>query len=127
IGDMRGGVLMNPWSEDVREHLFFRTTGFTQSNIYAYKAFYTVIGQSNMAIANINSYAGKGVSDAVKNQAIAEARFMRATAYTYLVMNFGAVPIITNNIEAIDNASIVRHTVSSIWEFITRDYLFAAE
>lgn len=125
LGDMRGGVLVNPWSS--REHLFFRTTGVTSSNINAYKAFYTVIGQANTAMANINTYAGAQVSEAVKNQAIAEARFMRATAYTYLVMNFGEVPIITNNIEQIENPDLVRNTIPSIWEFITRDYLFAAE
>lgn len=127
LGDMRGGVIINPWSTDVREHLFFRTTGVTASNINAYKAFYTVIGQSNTAIANINTYAGAQVSEAVKNQAIAEARFMRATAYTFLVMNFGPVPIITNNVEHIENPDLVRNTIPSIWEFITRDYLFAAE
>lgn len=126
LGDMRGGVLMNPWSADVREQLFFRTTGVTQSNIDAYKAFFVVIGQSNMAILNINKYAGSKVSANVKNQAIAEARFMRATAYSYLVMNFGPVPIITNNIENINKADLQRNTEASIWEFITRDYLFAA-
>ncbi|PSR54721.1 RagB/SusD family nutrient uptake outer membrane protein [Adhaeribacter arboris] len=128
LGDVRGGTTWYPWgTTGVRENVLFRTSGVTQSSLDAYQAFYNVIGQSNMAIYNINRLAGPEVSEAVKNQAIAEARFMRATAYTYLVMNFGEVPIITNNIEEMNNADIVRNTIPSIWEFITRDYLFAAE
>jgi len=128
LGDVRGGTTWYPWgTTGVRENVLFRTTGVTQSSLDAYQAFYNVIGQSNMAIYNINKFAGENVSEAVKNQAIAEARFMRATAYSYLVMNFGEVPIITNNVEEMGNADIVRHTIPSIWEFVTRDYLFAAE
>ncbi|MGV3639403.1 MAG: RagB/SusD family nutrient uptake outer membrane protein [Adhaeribacter sp.] len=128
LGDIRGGTTWYPWgTTGARENVLFRTTGVTQSSLDAYQAFYNVIGQSNMAIYNINKFAGPDVSEAAKNQAIGEARFMRATAYTYLVMNFGEVPIITNNVEEMNNADIMRNTIPSIWEFITRDYEFAAE
>jgi hypothetical protein len=71
---------------------------------------------------NINTYAGSEVSDDIKNHAIAEARFMRATAYTHLVMNYGPVPIIENNLDHLFSPSLKRNDVESVWEFIRRDY-----
>jgi starch-binding outer membrane protein, SusD/RagB family len=125
LGDFRGGSAWRAWGD--RDHVLFNTTSVSQDNAEAYRAFYTIVGQANMAIVNINQYAGAGVSDAVKNHAIAEARFMRATAYTHLVMNYGPVPIIENNLEHLDNAEVKRNTIESVWEFIRRDYEFAAE
>ena len=52
---------------------------------------------------------------------------MRATAYTHLVMNYGAVPIIENNLDHLVKPALRRNTVESVWEFILRDYEFAAE
>jgi len=129
IGDIRGGTLFYPWEQPAerRDNVLFRATGVSRSTLWAYQACYNVIAQSNMAIYNINRLAGPEVTEAVKNQAIGEARFMRATAYSILVTTFGEVPIITDNVADLDNPDKVRNTVPSIWEFITRDYLFAAE
>jgi starch-binding outer membrane protein, SusD/RagB family len=129
IGDIRGGTLFYPWEgpAERRDNVFFRATGVSKSTLWAYQACYNVVGQSNMAIYNINKLAGSEVTEAVKNQAIAEARFMRATAYSILVTTFGEVPIVTDNVADLDNPNKVRNTIPSVWEFITRDYLFAAE
>ena len=59
--------------------------------------------------------------------AIAEARFMRALAYRYLVMNWGPVPIITNNLDLLSDTSISRNTVPSVWKFITSEMRAVAE
>jgi len=125
LGDFRGGTTFRAWGD--RDHVLFNTTSVSTDNAEAYRAFYVTIGQANMAIHNINTYAGDGVSPEIKNHAIAEARFMRATAYTHLVSNYGPVPIIENNLENLNNPSLRRNTIESIWEFITRDYEFAAE
>lgn len=125
LGDFRGGTAFRAWGD--RDHVLFNTTSVSTDNAEAYRAFYVTIGQANMAIQNINTYAGEAVSEEVKNHAIAEARFMRATAYTHLVMNYGPVPIIENNLKHLDNPMLKRNTVESVWEFITRDYEFAAE
>lgn len=125
LGDLRGGTTFRAWG--YRDDVLFNTTEVSTSNNEAYRAFYIVIGQSNTLIQNINRYAGPEVSEEIKNHAIAEARFMRATAYSYLVMNYGAVPIIEDNLELLNNAAVRRNTIESVWEFITRDYLFAAE
>jgi hypothetical protein len=125
LGDFRGGTVFRAWGD--RDHVLFNTTDVSPDNSAAYRAFFVIIGQANMAIQNINTYAGASVSTAIKNHAIAEARFMRATAYTHLVSNYGPVPIIENNLENLSNPSLKRNTIESVWEFITRDYEFAAE
>lgn len=124
LGDLRAGTAFRAWGD--RDNVLFNTSEVSTSNSEAYRAFYIVVGQANTLIQNVNTYAGPQVSEAIKNHAIAEARFMRATAYTFLVMNYGAVPIIENNIALLNDKDLARNTVESVWEFITRDYLFAA-
>jgi starch-binding outer membrane protein, SusD/RagB family len=125
LGDFRGGTAFRAWGD--RDHVLFNTTSVSTDNAEGYRAFFVTVGQSNMAIQNIETYAGDQVSDEIKNHAIAEARFMRATAYTHLVSNYGPVPIIENNLEHLKSPSLRRNTIESVWEFITRDYEFAAE
>lgn len=125
LGDFRGGTTFRAWGD--RDHVLFNTTSVSTDNAEAYRAFYVTIGQANMAITNINTYAGSAVSPEIKNHAIAEARFMRATAYSHLVMNYGPVPILENNLANLDNPQLKRNTIESVWEFVTRDYEFAAE
>ncbi len=124
LGDIRGGTVFRAWGD--RDAVEFNITDVSEPNEQAYQAFFVVVGQANLAINNINTYAGEEVSEEIKNHAIAEARFMRATAYTHLVMNYGAVPIIENNIEHLFSPALRRNTIESVWEFIKRDYEFAA-
>lgn len=124
LGDIRGGTVFRAWGD--RDAVEFNITDVSEPNEQAYQAFYVVVGHANLAIHNINTYAGEAVSPEIKNHAIAEARFMRATAYTHLVMNYGPVPIIENNLEHLNNPMLKRNTVESVWEFIKRDYEFAA-
>jgi hypothetical protein len=124
LGDFRGGTTFRAWGD--RDHVLFNTTEASPDNSFAYRSFYVIVGQANLAIYNINTYAGSGVSDEVKNHAIAEARFMRATAYWHLVSIYGPVPIIENNLDHLQNPYLKRNLVADVWEFITRDYEFAA-
>ncbi|WP_290789731.1 RagB/SusD family nutrient uptake outer membrane protein [Flavihumibacter sp. UBA7668] len=119
LGDFRAGTAYSAWND--RGNVLFNTTGVTPENGTAWRSFFIVVGQSNLAIENINKYAGDGVSEAVKKSAIAEARFMRALAYRFLVMNWGAVPIIENNLTLLSDTTITRNTVSSVWRFITNE------
>ncbi|MGV3539598.1 MAG: RagB/SusD family nutrient uptake outer membrane protein [Rufibacter sp.] len=125
LGDLRGGTTFRAWG--FRDDVLFNTTEVSNSNSEAYRAFFIVVGQSNTLIQNVNRYAGAGVTDAIKNHAIAEARFMRAVAYMHLVSNYGPVPIIDNNLALLNNSAVRRNTVESVWEFITRDLEFAAQ
>ena len=124
LGDFRAGTAFSAWND--RGNVLFNTTGDNQENGAAWRAFFNVVGQSNLAIANINRYAGEAVTPEVKRMAIAEARFMRAVAYRFLVSNWGDVPIIENNIELLADTSLQRNTIKSVWRFITREMRAAA-
>ena len=119
LGDFRAGTAYSAWND--RGNVLFNTTAENGENNASWRAFFNVVAQSNMTIVNINKYASAGVSPAVKKMAIAEARFMRALAYRYLVMNWGEVPIITNNLDYLTDTSLRKNTIPSIWRFITRE------
>ncbi len=124
LGDFRGGTAYDAWFDNANSK--FNTTPDNQHNASSWRAFFNVVAQSNLAIYNINRFAGSAVSESVKKTAIAEARFMRALAYRFLVMNWGPVPIIENNFEHLNDTTIRRNTVSSVWRFITREMRAAA-
>jgi hypothetical protein len=125
IGDFRSGTTFSAWND--RGNVLFNTTAENGENNASYRSFYQVVAQSNLTIVNINANAGDGVTPSIKKMAIAEARFMRALAYRYLVMNWGEVPIITNNLEHLNDTTLRRNTVASIWRFITREMRAVAE
>jgi hypothetical protein len=125
LGDFRGGSAYSAWND--RGNVLFNTTGDNGENGSSWRAFFNVVAQSNLTIQNINKYAGDGVSPNIKTMAIAEARFMRALAYRFLVMNWGPVPVIENNTEHLFDTSITRNTIPSVWRFITREMRAAAQ
>ncbi|MEO6357782.1 MAG: RagB/SusD family nutrient uptake outer membrane protein [Ferruginibacter sp.] len=125
LGDFRAGTAFSAYND--RGNVLFNTTDITPENDAAWRAFFIVVGQSNLAIANINKYAGPAVSPTVKKIAVAEARFMRAVAYRYLTMNWGDVPVIENNLTLLNDTSINKNTSASIWRFITREMRAVAE
>ena len=125
LGDFRGGSAFSAWND--RGNVMFNTTGDNGENGASWRAFFNVVGQANLFLYNIEKYGGADVTAATKKRAIAEARFMRALAYRFLVMNWGPVPIIENNFEQINDTSITRNTVSSVWRFITREMRAASE
>jgi len=119
LGDFRAGTAYSAYND--RGNVLFNTTGDTPENGTAWRSFFNVVGQSNLAIININKYAGAEVSPQVKKVALAEARFMRALAYRFLVMNWGPVPIITNNQSLFADTSLTRNTEKSVWKFIINE------
>lgn len=124
IGDFRGGDVKSDYNQ--QDNVRFNTTGVTPENGASWRSFFIVVGQANQAIINIDKYATSAVSPAIKKMGIAEARFMRALAYRYLVMNWGEVPIIENNLTLLSDTSISRNTIPSIWKFITSEMKAAA-
>lgn len=125
LGDFRAGTAYSGWND--KENVEFNTTGNTTANGDSWRSFFIVVGQSNLTIANINKYAGPEVSDRARKMAIAEARFMRALAYRYLVMNWGEVPIIEDNQKLVSDTSLRKNTVESIWKFIISEMRSLAE
>ncbi len=119
FGDIRAGVTYRGYNE--RPNVEFSTNDITPENVKAWKALFITVGQANLLIANVNKYAGAGTSELARKTAIAEARFMRAVAYRYLVMNWGEVPIIEKNLDLLKDPTVTKNTVPSIWRFLTRE------
>lgn len=125
IGDARGGTLTSGSYQ--LENVRFNTTGETAENGASWRAFYNVVAQSNSLINNIDAFAGEEVTERIKNHGIAEGRFMRGLAYSYLVQNWGPVPIITNNTALLQDTTIARNTEETVWQFIIKDFRYAVE
>jgi starch-binding outer membrane protein, SusD/RagB family len=125
LGDFRGGTAYSAWND--RTNVEFNTTGDTGENGAAWRAFFNVVGQSNLTIQNIQKNAGVEVTAETKKFAIAEARFMRSLAYRYIVMNWGPVPVIENNLNLIDDPKVKPNTVQSVWKFITKEMRAVSE
>lgn len=68
----------------------------------AWRGFYRMIHRANAVI----QYGGElqDIDEAVKNQCIAEAKFLRAYAYYYLTVNWGKVPLYTEVATAVSDA-----------------------
>jgi len=89
-------------------------------NLWNY--FYYVIYSANAAIENIN--ASTGMTDAGKQLYTAEARFLRAWCYFYLVNTWGDVPLTTSS-DFDYNNHLFRSAKAAIYEQIKSDLLYA--
>lgn len=126
IGDALAG---NLWTNDGQMGQFF-VFGVTQNNAHmneAWNSLFRVIAHSNSVINNIPVKSGAGVSEALKTRVIAEARFMRATAYFYLVQLWGPVPIIENNSAIVFDAKVPKNPETDVYRFIIEDLEFCKD
>jgi hypothetical protein len=101
----------------------FQNMNVTQSNEYLYKGWaslYAVIGQANGIINNLNKNIAK-LPDSTINTALGECYFQRAAAYFLLVRNYGAVPIVTEANNYLQDYQVPRHIVSDVYKFIITD------
>lgn len=93
----------------------------------AWRSLHNVVGQSNMLIYSVTNSTSNQITEAQKNLAIAEARFMRAVAYMNIVANWGPVPIIENNLNLLQDYKIPTNKVEDVYKFVIRDLEFAAQ
>jgi hypothetical protein len=126
LGDGRSNNLFAPYSRYIYPFTNFTETSLTGPLVSAWGSLFNVIGQSNNTINNIETRA-VGVAEDKKNAAIAEARFMRGTAYWYLASLWGNVPIITDNVALVGNPIINTNSRNDVFEFAIRDLEFAAK
>jgi len=123
FGVAKGGSLN---SNDRTPYIEFDASATDQTTLLTgYKAFYKIVAQSNLTMLNIAGATGSTASDSIKNYGLAECHFMRGLAYYFLVSNWGAVPIVYNNITQLSD-SIPRNTIESVWQFILLDMRWAS-
>lgn len=126
LGDGRANNLFAPYSDYIYPFTNFTETSLTGPLVLAWSSLYNVVGQSNNTINNIQKFSSN-VTEAEKNEAIAEARFMRGTAYWYLASLWGDVILIEDNIPLVDNPIVNTNPRNDVFEFTIRDLEFAAK
>lgn len=91
-------------------------------------ALYSGINRANMFLENIDKV--NGFDAGVKEQYIAEARFLRAFYYFNLVQHWGDVPFkleSTYASQSVENKDIARTDKNKIYDFITREMAEVAD
>ena len=128
IGDILGGNSTTDNYNGRNSYLSFTVTSSDPSGALqsAYQSLWSVVANANVVAYNIKN-AGAGASEAGRNAGLAECYFMRAAAYYYLTLNWGAVPIIYDNTTQLGDTSIRRNNLSDVWKFIISDLTWAKE
>ncbi len=124
LGDGRAANMYAPFSDYVYPFTDLTETGLTGPLVSAWGSLYNVIQQSNNVIIGIT---GSTVSESVKSKYIAEARFMRGTAYWYLASLWGDVIISTDPKELVKNPVVNKNPLKDVYEFAMRDLEYAAK
>jgi len=91
-----------------------------------WRSLYIVVNQSNLTIQNLRNNAG-GVDEEVRQVALAEARFMRGVAYSYIGQLWGDAPIVTNTARLIDQPDAPKNRRQDVLQFAINDLQYAAE
>lgn len=129
VGDLMAGDMFHNWDQ---EGQFFYAS-FNENNVHiqnGWQSLYDVVSFANLIIDDMPVIAsGNGVSEEDINAGLGEARFFRGIAYYYLVEYWGNVPIIERPADKVasNDLFLPKNTISSVYEFIRRDFVFAAE
>ena len=126
LGDGRSNNMYAPYSDYIYPFSDLTETSLTGPLVLAWGSFYNVIGQSNNVINNIRKNS-KNVTEDQKNAAIAEARFMRGTAYWYLASLWGNAIIVEDNTVLVNHPVVNTSPRKDVFEFAMRDLEFAAK
>ncbi len=104
---------------------FTYTTDNYMLNI-AWKNYYIGINRCNTAMENIEKMSSDVISDEVKTNLIAQARFVRGYFYFELVKTWGKVPLVDHVLSPSEYQQPLADE-SEIWAFIEEDFKAAAE
>lgn len=128
-GDLMAGDMHHNWDQEGQ--FFYLSYNENNSHIGdGWQGLYDVISYANLIIDDMPTIAsGHGVSQAVINRGLGEARFFRGFAYFMLAEFWGEVPIIEKPAEKVasGNLQLPKNTIGSVYEFARRDLVFAAE
>lgn len=122
-----GSGNMYSGSSDVSAMLNFSLNGSDPELKNGWDALWGNIAQANAIINFLAQRTGPAVDDAVLQNTIGEAYFLRATAYFYLVRLWGPVPIIQNNLDHVGNPRLNTNRIEDVYTLIERDYLAAID
>lgn len=88
----------------------------------AWTAIYTTINRANNVIAKVPTVTDPLLTDALRNQLVGEAYFIRALAYFDLARTWGGVPLITKpTASPTENRGIARSTQAETYAQVLKD------
>jgi len=126
MGDGRANNITAQYSDYIYPYTNFTETSLSTGLTEAWGALYSVVAQSNNTINNIQDYSTDNVSKDAKNQAIAEARFMRGLAYWYIGSLWGCAILYDNTADMVNNYAVPAQPRIDAIEFAIRDMEYAA-
>ena len=128
IGDIMGGNSLTDNYNGRGAYLTFSVASTDASGALqsAYQALWSVIANANVVAFNIKN-AGAGATQSARSSGLAECYFMRAAAYYFLALDWGAVPIIYNNSQQIGDSTIRRNNLADVWQFMINDLTWAKD
>lgn len=127
MGDGRANNVCAPWSPYIYPYTNLTETALSEGLGDAWGSLYSVVAQSNNTMNNIKLFATSAVTEDAKNAAIAEARFMRGTAYWYIASLWGKAIIYENTSDLVNNSAVPPHRQADVFEFAIRDLEYAAK
>lgn len=113
---VKGGSSYFDWVDRETLRTFTANSGNGTSG-GTWSLMYRTIVRSNEII---NSLPAATFDEVLKKRIIAEAKFIRANAYSKLVPLFGAVPLVTKDF-TVDNLTAPRSPIGEVYAFIKKD------
>lgn len=86
---------------------------------------YEAVNVTNSVVDRIGAMTADLIDEADKNRMIAEARFLRSTAYFALVSAWENVPLVKNEVVSLENLDVPQAPPAEVYDFIVSDLLFA--
>jgi len=106
------------------DNFLFDENDYTSSNP-AFQSWwatlYDGINQANGIIAAGRDVSLPSADKALVNRYVAEAKFLRALYYFYLVIAYGDVPLITEPTTNLENLEVSRNNASEVYDLIIQD------
>ena len=127
MGDGRANNTTAQYSDYIYPYTNLSETSLSQGLTDAWNSFYSVVAQANNTINNITDYSAPTLSEDSKRASIAEARFMRGTAYWYIASLWGVGIIYTNTSSMVNNYVVPANPGVDVIEFAIRDLEYAAK
>ncbi len=126
VGEVMRGTAQT-WDGQYSSFLNFTMQSTDARLAEAWRALYKVVGWSNVIINTFEQKKTQGGDAAILDPGIAEARFIRGTAFFYIARIWGDAPILTNPVDLATsgNFKIPKHLHNDVLRFSLEDLQFA--
>lgn len=117
------GFSQSPWNELRDFNRFIIGNYDFEVNLVIYRDHYRAIVRCNQVLDNVPTIAGMDAT--MQKQILAEAKFLRALYYFNLVSLYGRVPLVVNQVTALNSIPAQATDEAQVWNLIYSDLLAA--